>query len=44
MQSHGIEVVDLDLPQCREMMDEYISKNQMLWEQFLGELNPDLLK
>ena len=44
MQSHGIEVVDLDLPQCREMMDEYISKNQTLWEQFLGELNPDLLK
>jgi len=42
MQSHGIEVVDLDLPECREMMEEYIRKNGKLWEQILAELNPDL--
>ena len=41
--SHGIEVVDLDLPECQEMMHRYISENRDLWEQFLGELNPDLL-
>ena len=41
--SHGIEVVDLDLPECQDMMHRYISENRDLWEQFLGELNPDLL-
>jgi cytosine/creatinine deaminase len=44
MRSHGIEVVDLDLPECRGMMEQYVSKNKDLWEQFLSELNPDLLK
>lgn len=44
MLSHGIEVVDLDLPECKEMMHRYISENRDLWEQFLRELNPDLLK
>jgi cytosine/creatinine deaminase len=44
MRSHGIDVVDLDLPECREMMAQYVAENKDLWEQFLGELNPDLLK
>jgi creatinine deaminase len=43
MESHGIQVVDLDLKECRELMEEYISKNKALWEEFLLELNPDLL-
>lgn len=43
MLSHGIEVVDLDLPECQEMMHRYISENRDLWEQFLRELNPDLI-
>jgi N-acetylglutamate synthase-like GNAT family acetyltransferase len=44
MRSHGIEVVDLDVAECREMMEQYVAKNRVLWEQFLGELNPELLK
>ncbi len=44
MQSHGIEVVDQDLPECRMMMERYVAENRELWEQFLGELNPDLLQ
>lgn len=44
MLSHGIEVVDLDLPECREMMHRYISENRSQWEQFLRELNPDLIQ
>jgi len=44
MRSHGIEVSDLDLPECRGMMEQYVAENTDLWEQFLGELNPDLLK
>jgi cytosine deaminase len=44
MRSHGIQVVDLDLPECREMMEQYVAENRELWEQFLGELNPDLVE
>ena len=35
MESHGIEVVDLDLKECRELMEEYISRNKALWDEFL---------
>jgi creatinine deaminase len=38
MQSHGIEVVDLDLDECVEMMDDFISKNPELWNEDIGEL------
>lgn len=44
MHSHGIDVVDLDLPECKEMMQSYTSENKELWEHFLSELNPDLLQ
>lgn len=43
MEEHGIEVVDLELQECRQMMEEYIRQNRPLWEEFLAELNPDLL-
>jgi len=42
MKSHGIEVVNLDLKECRELMEIYIKNNQELWDEFLHELNPDL--
>jgi creatinine deaminase len=42
MKSHGIEVVNLDLKECRELMEIYIKNNQELWDEFLLELNPDL--
>lgn len=43
MEAHGIEVVDLDLAECRMLMEEYIRENWKLWNEFLSELNPDLL-
>lgn len=43
MEAHGIEVVDLNLGECREMMEEYVSQNRKLWDEILSELNPDLL-
>ena len=43
MESHGIEVVNLDLKECMELMERYISENRTLWDEFLSELNPDLL-
>lgn len=30
MRSHGIEVVDLDLPECKEMMAHYVAENRDL--------------
>lgn len=41
MKSHGIEVIILELKECRELMGGYISKNLALWDEFLSELNPD---
>ena len=43
MESHGIEVINLDLKVCRELMKMYIAKNPKLWDEFLSEINPDLL-
>lgn len=43
MESHGIEVINLDLKECRELMEIYIKKNPKLWDEFLSEINPDLL-
>jgi creatinine deaminase len=38
MEEHGIEVVDLDLPECVAMMKEFIEKNPRLWNEDIGEL------
>ncbi len=36
MRSHGVEVIDLDLPECVEMMREFIEKNSELWGEDIG--------
>jgi cytosine deaminase len=38
MESHGIEVVDLDLSECVEMMEKFISEKPDLWNEDIGEL------
>lgn len=38
MESHGVEVVDLDLPECIELMREFILKNPKLWDEDIGEI------
>jgi len=42
MESHGVEVIDLDLDECKELMAEFIRRYPDLWDEFLGEVNPDL--
>lgn len=37
MESHGVEVVDLKLPECIEMMENFIEKNPELWNEDIGE-------
>ncbi len=37
MRSHGIEVIDLDLPECVRMMQEFIAAAPELWNEDIGE-------
>lgn len=39
MESHGVEVVDLDLPACRDIMARFIEDNPELWNEDIGELD-----
>ena len=38
MESHSVEVIDLDLKECRQLMQEFIQKNPELWNEDIGEL------
>ncbi|WP_460634380.1 nucleoside deaminase [Larkinella harenae] len=38
MEQHGVEVIDLDLPECVEMMNEFIAKKPEIWNEDIGEL------
>lgn len=37
MESHGVEVIDLDLDECVEMMETFISEEPELWNEDIGE-------
>jgi creatinine deaminase len=36
--SHGVKVVDLDLYECKQLMNKFIQKNPDLWNEDIGEL------
>jgi creatinine deaminase len=36
MQSHGVEITDLDLPECVEMMRAFIAEHPQLWNEDIG--------
>ena len=38
MRSHGVEVVDLDLEECKQLMRDFIAANPKLWYEDIGEL------
>lgn len=38
MEEHRIEVIDLDLPECVQLMREFIEQKPGLWEEDIGEL------
>ncbi len=38
MEQHGVEVIDLDLPECVAMMEEFIAEKPTLWNEDIGEL------
>ena len=37
MRQHGVEVLNLDLKECYEMMKSFIEKNPELWNEDIGE-------
>jgi len=37
MRSHGVEVIDLDLEECVEMMRSFIAANPALWNEDIGK-------
>lgn len=38
MQSHGVEVIDLNSEECISMMNTFIQNNPTLWNEDIGEL------
>lgn len=37
MEEHGVEVIDLELPECVRMMEEFIAAKPELWNEDIGE-------
>lgn len=35
---HGVEVIDLDLDECKVMMQKFIDSNPEIWNEDIGEL------
>ena len=38
MEQHGVEVVDLDLAECKKLMRDFIAANPKLWNEDIGKL------
>jgi len=38
MESHGVEVIDLNLDECKQLMHQFIQTNPQLWNEDIGEL------
>ena len=38
MQQHGVEVIDLDLQECVDMMNTFINNHPKIWNEDIGEL------
>jgi cytosine deaminase len=37
LRSHGVEVVNLDSPECKRLMDEFIAEHPGIWFEDIGE-------
>jgi cytosine/creatinine deaminase len=38
MESHGVKVTDLDLDECKQLMQNFIANNLLLWNEDIGQL------
>ena len=39
MEAHGVEVIDLNLDECKQLMRDFIQKNPKLWNEDIGKWN-----
>lgn len=37
MESHAVEVIDLNLAECKQLMSDFIEKNSQLWNEDIGK-------
>ena len=37
MESHGVEVIDLNLDECKQLMSEFIQNNPQVWNEDIGK-------
>jgi cytosine deaminase len=37
MESQGVEVIDLDLDECKQLMSNFIERNSQLWNEDIGK-------
>lgn len=37
MESHGVEVIDLNLDECKQLMSNFIESNSQLWNEDIGK-------
>jgi cytosine deaminase len=37
MESHGVEVIDLNLDECKQLMSQFIENNPHLWNEDIGK-------
>ena len=37
MEAHGVKVIDLDLDECQQLMQDFITKNHQLWYEDIGK-------
>ncbi len=37
LEYHGVEVIDLDLLECQDLMKQFIEKNPLLWNEDIGK-------
>ncbi len=37
MEAHGVEVIDLSLEECKQMMRDFIANNPALWNEDIGK-------
>jgi creatinine deaminase len=38
MESHGIEVIDLNIDECKQLMREYIRNYPLVWKEDIGKI------
>jgi len=38
MESHNVEIIDLDLKECKKMMKEFINSKPLLWNEDIAKL------